>query len=169
MSKMEESKKIGPGPAEHARRVLTKNVIAKEIEIFKEKETEPRTTNKKALAIDFDGVIHGYSKGWLDGTIYDHPILGAKEALEELSKEFRIIIYSTRNYDRIVQEEHQANQVVEMEKWLAKHDIPYDEIHTKPDKPICKLFIDDNAYRFEGDWTSSLLEIQNLLAAGGER
>lgn len=27
---MENSKKIGPGPAEHAQRVLTKNVIAKE-------------------------------------------------------------------------------------------------------------------------------------------
>ncbi len=39
---MENSKKIGPGPAEHAQRVLTKNVMAKELEMLKEKEQSRR-------------------------------------------------------------------------------------------------------------------------------
>ena len=41
-NRMNNSKKIGPGPAEHAQRVLTKDVIAKEIEMLKKKETEPQ-------------------------------------------------------------------------------------------------------------------------------
>lgn len=29
------------------------------------------------ISIDFDGVIHQYSKGWQNGEIYDPPIRGA--------------------------------------------------------------------------------------------
>ena len=47
------------------------------------------------IAVDFDGVIHRYSKGWHDGTIYDEPVEGAREALEGLvDKGHMIIVYS---------------------------------------------------------------------------
>lgn len=46
---MEESKKIGPGPAEHAQRVLTKNVMAREMQMLKEKETEPQRAMKNEV------------------------------------------------------------------------------------------------------------------------
>ena len=118
---------------------------------------------KPTIAIDFDGVIHAYSKGWHDGTIYDGPMPGSKEALEHLSATYRIVIFSTRNYDRIIDEESQFNQIAEMRDWLSKYDIPYDEIHTQPSKPICKLFIDDNAYRFE-NWSKCLDDVKSLLA-----
>ncbi len=118
--------------------------------------------NMKTIAIDFDRVIHAYSKKWHDGTIYDDPISKTRESLIVLSQKFRIVIYSVRNYDCIIKGQKQKNQVEEMKQWLAKHSIPYDEIHTDPSKPICKLFIDDHGYRFEGDWTKTLEDIEKM-------
>jgi hypothetical protein len=49
------------------------------------------------LAIDFDGVIHAYSKGWHDGTIYDPPLPGALEALHTLMETHAVYIHTTRD------------------------------------------------------------------------
>lgn len=35
--------------------------------------------SKKTICVDFDGVIHKYSKGWQGDVIYDEPVEGAKE------------------------------------------------------------------------------------------
>lgn len=119
---------------------------------------------KKTIAVDFDGVIHKYSKGWQDGSIYDLPHKGAYEALKYLKDlGFEIVIYSTRCYDRTVNGVLQLNQVEEMKKWLKQHHIVYDKIHTDPDKPLCVLFIDDNSYRFEGRWNTELPYILDIL------
>lgn len=118
---------------------------------------------KPTIAVDFDGVIHEYSRGWDDGSIYDKPMDGCRTALRKLSQKYRIVIFSTRNYDRVIKGESQSNQVAEMKDWLAKHDIPYDAIHTEPNKPICTLFIDDNAYRFE-NWLACVDEVECLIA-----
>lgn len=42
----------------------------------------------RTIAVDFDGVIHKYSKGWQNGSIYDEPVEGAKEALLELLEDY---------------------------------------------------------------------------------
>lgn len=118
--------------------------------------------NKPVIAVDFDGVIHGYSEGWKDGSIYDSPIVGCKNALTILAKQYRILIWSTRNYDRVINGESQSNQVEDIKAYLEKHQIPYDEIYIDPNKPMCDLFIDDNAYRFEKDWFQTLVDIERL-------
>lgn len=53
----------------------------------------------KTIAIDFDGVIHKYSKGWHDGTCYDEPIDGAEKFLHDLMKsdDYNVFIFSTRS------------------------------------------------------------------------
>lgn len=63
----------------------------------------------KTIAIDFDGVIHKYSKGWQDGSIYDEPIEGAIKAINDLvDRGFSVFIFSTRP----------ANQI---KNWLKQH------------------------------------------------
>lgn len=64
----------------------------------------------KTIAVDFDGVIHAYSRGWQDGSIYDEPIPGAFEALADLSRHAAIFVHTTRD----------AHQVV---GWLARHGV----------------------------------------------
>ena len=41
--------------------------------------------DEKQIAIDFDGVIHTFDKGWYDGTCYGKPIEGSLEAIKKLS------------------------------------------------------------------------------------
>lgn len=53
--------------------------------------------HKKRLLIDFDGVIHKYSKGWHDGSIYDGAIEGALDKMQMLHDAgFELFIFSTR-------------------------------------------------------------------------
>lgn len=107
----------------------------------------------KAVAIDFDGVLHGYSKGWQGGEIYDPPVLGAAAAMQHLLDEgYEVVIFTTRAFDRVVNGVEQKNQIAEVEAYLKQHGIAYTRIHTEPNKPLCRLFVDDNAYRFTPQW-----------------
>lgn len=57
---------------------------------------------KPKLLIDFDGVIHAYSRGWADGTVYDPPIPGAKTALANFEATgYEVVIFSTRDGNQI--------------------------------------------------------------------
>jgi hypothetical protein len=49
------------------------------------------------VAVDFDGVIHAYRKGWQDGSIYDDPVPGAFDALRSLMETYAVFIHTTRD------------------------------------------------------------------------
>lgn len=53
------------------------------------------------IAVDFDGVIHAYSRGWLDGTIYDPPLPGAVEGLHYLLDDDAVFILTTREPEQV--------------------------------------------------------------------
>ena len=52
------------------------------------------------IGVDFDGVIHKNSKGYHDGTVYDEPVEGAREALQKLSEKYTVIVYSAKSKKR---------------------------------------------------------------------
>ena len=56
----------------------------------------------KTIAIDFDGVIHGYTDGWKDGSIYDGAVKGAIETINKLVyADYSVFILSTRSGKQI--------------------------------------------------------------------
>lgn len=106
------------------------------------------------IAVDFDGVIHTYSKGWADGTIYDPPILGALDGLHTLMQSYAVFVHTTRD----------PHQVAE---WLHSHDVPVTVEHngdfwnrqdvllvTRRKLPAI-AYVDDRAHLFT-DWRSVL-------------
>jgi hypothetical protein len=50
----------------------------------------------QTVAVDFDGVIHLYTRGWFDGTIYDPPVPGALDALAALQADYAVFVHTTR-------------------------------------------------------------------------
>ena len=121
----------------------------------------------KTIIVDFDGVIHWYRQGWKDGSIYDEPTPGTKEALQEL-KEIgcKITIFSTRAFDRItpVKGVKEPSQYLEMIQWLEKYEIPFDEIWQESGKPIGHVYIDDRAIQFRGNWRETIQQTQTFKA-----
>lgn len=107
----------------------------------------------KAVAFDFDGVIHKYSEGWKDGSIYDEPNKDMLDLMLTLQRmKIPCVIISTR----------EPNQIKE---WWDKQDFP---IMAKPlpfetkffndctyvgitnRKIPAQLYIDDRAYKYTG-------------------
>lgn len=96
------------------------------------------------IAVDFDGVIHKYSKGWDDGSVYDEPNEGAFESLQELHDlGYTLIIYTCRANNQV-----QLDLMVEwMGKWMKEKKCNFTFTCT-PFKPVAKVYIDDRAIRF---------------------
>lgn len=110
--------------------------------------------NSKNLAIDFDGVIHKSSKGFFDGTVYDVPVEGALEAIETLSKEYNIVIFSAKaKPDRPLVNGKTGKELIA--DWLEKYDVLKFVREITSEKPRAVAYIDDRGIRFT-DWESTL-------------
>jgi hypothetical protein len=119
------------------------------------------------IAVDFDGVIHAYSRGWQDGTPYDEPIPGAFDALRGLMKNYAVFVHTTRDPATIL-------------AWFAEHsDIPckvdyggrefWNEQGTlliSQHKYPAIAYIDDRAIRFE-NWGDALRDLQRYEGVSG--
>lgn len=108
----------------------------------------------RTVAVDFDGVLHPYTKGW-QGFVPDDepPMEGAKEFLQELvDKGFRVIVFSTRC---------DTPQGADATKaWLEKWGLDkliYGGVTCT--KPAAVAYVDDRAVSFRGDFRDCLPEI----------
>ena len=109
------------------------------------------------IGVDFDGVIHKCSKGYFDGTIYDEPIEGAKDALEKLSEKYVVIVYTCKaKPDRGLVNGKTGTELVW--EWLEKNDMAKFVSKVTSEKPRAGFYIDDKAIRFES-WEQSLQQV----------
>lgn len=113
-----------------------------------------KTTFKKTIVVDFDGVLHWYRKGWQDGVIYDEPVPGSIAFLVMLltdgAEEFEVCIYSSRSKD--------AEGVAAMRAWLKEHGLDPDllfQITFPMQKPAAWITIDDRAFHFRGNFPTA--------------
>lgn len=58
-------------------------------------------TLTSAVAFDFDGVIHRYSGGWRDGSIYDPPIPGSLVGLWAVTQLAPAFIHTSREPEQV--------------------------------------------------------------------
>jgi len=115
---------------------------------------EVKTESKEAtIAIDFDGVIHKYSKGFQGlHNAYDEPMPGVIEALDKLKSDgYRLIIVSSRPTPTI-------------KEWLLKNDMSHYFDDVSNTKHPAKYYIDDHAIRFDkkdpNAWEKTMLFIK---------
>tara|TARA_B100000674_G_C37979636_1_gene981312 strand:+ start:8556 stop:9524 length:969 start_codon:yes stop_codon:yes gene_type:complete len=112
------------------------------------------------LGIDFDGVIHKCSKGYYDGTIYDEPIEGTYQALQKLSKQYTLIVYTCKaKPDRGLVNGKTGTELVW--EWLEKHNMSQFVSKVTSEKPRAVAYIDDKAIKFS-DWSSCMGEVKKL-------
>jgi len=114
--------------------------------------TKGQTEDKGTIAIDFDGVIHKYSKGYADGSIYDEPMTGAEEAMIELlDKGHKIFIFTARKDKKAIKQ------------WLKDNfnDKRLHNLLITNEKLPAQVYIDDRGYRFKG-WGGAMNFIEKL-------
>ena len=96
---------------------------------------------QKTIAIDFDGVLHAYSQGWQDGSIYDPPVPGAVEAVTKLQDAgYHIVVFSTRADTPTGQ--------ADISGWLHEQGFRWEEITVTDRKLPAIAYIDDRGVRF---------------------
>ena len=114
----------------------------------------------KNLSIDFDGVIHNFNKGYHDGTCYGSPLPGALEAIEALSKDFSIIIFTAKaKPSRPLVNGKTGTELVR--EWLEKYDVMQYVKEITAEKPRSQVYIDDKGYHFE-NWKDTLEYVREL-------
>lgn len=120
----------------------------------------------QTIAVDFDGVVHAYSRGWQDGSIYDDAIPGAFDALRRLMRRYAVYVHTSRDSSDVA---HWIN---------ARSGIPttysiapavefwdrQDAIYVTKTKLPAVAYIDDRGIRFT-DWDNAF---HDLALAGYE-
>lgn len=129
-------------------------------EAYYNQQVPPGMENQEDnLAIDFDGVVHTFDKGWHDGTCYGEPISGSIEAIKELSNKYNIIIHTAKvKKDRPLVDGKSGIDLVK--GWIDKHGLTSYVSEITCEKPRAKYYIDDKAIHFTS-WKDTLEKIGN--------
>ena len=104
--------------------------------------------SKKTILIDLDGVLNTYT-GNFDPNFIPPIKDGAVEFLKNLSKNYEIKLFTTRNK-------------LLASRWLIENkiDVYFQDITNTKD--VCYLYVDDRCITFDGSFTSLKNKIENF-------
>lgn len=119
------------------------------------------------VAVDFDGVIHAYTRGWQDGAIYDEPVPGAMAALEALMADYAVFVHTTRDAEPVAEwlTGHGVNARAEtpaeqqFQFWNGR-----DCVLVTSRKLAAVAYIDDRGIRFTS-WEQALADLERYEPA----
>lgn len=124
----------------------------------------------KTIIFDFDGVIHKYSKGWQDGSIYDTYNEEIIKTIKYLYNEqkYAIAIVSTRNPEQIIKwwnkQEFVKNKELPTAGLVPTNSTFYNNINyigVTNTKIAGAIYIDDRAYRYNNQSVQELIDVIN--------
>lgn len=127
--------------------------------------------SKKTIVFDFDGVIHKGYTGWKDGTIYGTIDMDLISYIEELIKDYYIVISSNRPTEQIVA--FMNDYITTTLKFeVFKKDMQGNMYWNKDnvvgvtnEKAVGILYIDDRGFRYDNNKTTdeNIKEIKEIL------
>lgn len=129
---------------------------------------EFKPSSKPVICIDFDGVIHKYSQGWQDGSIYDDVVPGFFDWVERVRDSFTLVIYSSRSATEAGIAAMAEWFVVQRAAWVNDGGVIRSKenlsIKFAREKPPAWLTIDDRAICFTGNWADARLTPEAMRA-----
>ena len=100
------------------------------------------------------------NKGYFDGTIYDEPVEGTREALEKISNKYTIIVHTAKaRHDRGFVDGKSGKQLIW--EWLENNDLDQFISKVTAEKPRAVAYIDDKSIKFSS-WEDALEQVDNL-------
>lgn len=124
----------------------------------------------KSVGVDFDGVIHAYSKGWHDGAIYDEPVKGAFSALHLLMRDFAVFVHTTRDPRPVADWITTWSNIpcaVQVNPGMEFWNVQGELLVTNRKLPAV-AYIDDRGIRFE-NWDQALSDLERFEGASKAR
>lgn len=110
----------------------------------------------RTLAVDYDGVLHPYTAGWVGSVPADEPPMpGAQEFLEYYhGRGWRIVVFSTRC-------DHPEG-LAGTRAWLEANGLMPFIADVTHEKPAAIAYVDDRAVPSKGDWDAVRQGISEL-------